>query len=182
MAIENNYMLKGNGCKLLCEVDAIDGQENPLMYIDVYFRILHAYTIIYSIYYQYRVSHSRGPLRHLHNCRPTQSPFSCAEKCTKKCYWTSSMLAAVSSDHKFMGTQRRCRCDQRTSTSSKRHGGASLETTTWKRGMLSNLLQASPCGRTVGTIHLRHSTQPQSGLRVALVIGLWELTVYPCIV
>ena len=26
------------------------GQENPLMYIDVYFRILHAYTIIYSIY------------------------------------------------------------------------------------------------------------------------------------
>ena len=25
-------------------------QENPLMYIDVYFRILHAYTIIYSIY------------------------------------------------------------------------------------------------------------------------------------
>ena len=92
------------------------------------------------------------------------------------------MLAAVSSDHKFMGTQRRCRCDQRTSTSSKRHGGASLETTTWKRGMLSNLLQASPCGRTVGTIHLRHSTQPQSGLRVALVIGLWELTVYPCIV
>ena len=25
-------------------------QENPLMYIGVYFRILHAYTIIYSIY------------------------------------------------------------------------------------------------------------------------------------
>ena len=25
-------------------------QENPLMYIDVYFRILHADTIIYSIY------------------------------------------------------------------------------------------------------------------------------------
>ena len=25
-------------------------QENPLMYTDVYFRILHAYTIIFSIY------------------------------------------------------------------------------------------------------------------------------------
>ena len=37
---------------------SIGRQENPLMYIDVYFRILHAYTIIYSIYYQYRVSHS----------------------------------------------------------------------------------------------------------------------------
>ena len=28
-------------------------QENPLMYIDVYFRILHAYTIIYLKYRVY---------------------------------------------------------------------------------------------------------------------------------
>ena len=36
-------------CGRLAEL-IIGSQENPLMYIDVYFRILHAYTIIYSIY------------------------------------------------------------------------------------------------------------------------------------